>query len=114
MGQALPSERYAERVLDGLDDSGAPERIVLWIERRAGGLWVVGRVVDPEHRPDGDPHSVDEIFEGYELDDALEHANEALEDEVRVLEEEGLEVRVGPFTRQEILPKLEHWFLHGG
>jgi hypothetical protein len=114
MGLAPPSERYAERVLDGLDDGGAPERIVLWIERREGGVWVVGRVVDPEHRPPGDRQPADEIFEGYELDDALEHANEALEDEVRVLEEEGLDVRVTPFTRGEILPKLERWFLRGG
>ena len=35
-----------------------------------------------------------------------------LEDEVRVLEEEGLDVKVAPFTRQEILPKLERRFLH--
>jgi hypothetical protein len=114
MGRALPSERYAERVIDGLDDDGAPERIVLWIERREGGLWVVGRVVDPDHRPSDELRPDDEIFEGYELDDALEHANDALEDEVRVLEEEGLDVRVAPFTRAEILPRLERWFLHGG
>lgn len=114
MGRASTSERYAERVLDGLGDSGTPERIVLWIERREGGIWVVGRVVDPEHRPDRDLQPADEIFEGYELDDALEHANGALEDEVRVLEEEGLEVRVAPFTRTEILPRLERWFLRGG
>ena len=36
----------------------------------------------------------------------------ALEDEVRVLEDEGIDLKVTPFTRQEILPKLEHRFLH--
>jgi hypothetical protein len=39
-------------------------------------------------------------------------SSEALEDEVRVLEEEGIDVKVAPFTRQEILPKLERRFLH--
>ena len=66
----------------------------------------------PEHRPTDEPKADDVIFAGYELEDALDHANEALEDEVRVLEEEGLDVKVAPFTRQEILPKLEHRFLH--
>ena len=111
MGRAAPSERYAERAIGGLDDSGAPERVVVWIDRREEGLWVVGRAIDPEHRPSDEPRPDDEIFSGYELDDALERANAALEDEVRVLEEEGLEIRVAPFTRKEILPKLERWFL---
>jgi hypothetical protein len=110
MREASPSRRFAERVVAGLDDGGAPEPVVLWIEWCEDGSWAVGRAIDPGHR------STDEqktwIFTGYELDDALDHANEALEDEVRVLEEEGLDVKVKPFTRQEILPKLEHRFLH--
>ena len=72
----------------------------------------VGRAIDPDHRPTTEPKAFDVIFLGYELDDALEHANEALEDEVRVLEEEGIDLKVAPFTRQEILPKLERRFLH--
>jgi hypothetical protein len=107
-----PSRRFAERVVDGLDDSGVPERVVLWIEWCADGSWAVGRAIDPDHRPTAEPKAFDVIFAGYELDDALEHANEALEDEVRVLEEEGIDLKVAPFTRQEILPKLEHRFLH--
>ena len=107
-----PSKRFAERVVDGLDDGGVPERVVLWIEWREDGSWAVGRAIDPDHRPSAEPKAVDLIFAGYELDDALEHANEALEDEVRVLEEEGIDRKVMPFTRQEILPKLERRFLH--
>jgi hypothetical protein len=107
-----PSERFAERVVAGLDDGGAPERVVLWIEWRGDGSWAVGRAIDPEHRPTDRPKADDVIFAGYELEDALDHANEALEDEVRVLEEEGVDVKVTPFTRQEILPKLERRFLH--
>ena len=102
--------RYTERVLDGVDDTGAPERVVIWIERRDGGVWAVGRAIDPQHRESDEPRSDDYVFEGYELDDALEQANAVLEDDVAVLEQEGLEDRVPPFTRKEILPALERWF----
>jgi len=108
-----PSERFAERVVDGLDDGGAPERVVVWIEWRDDGSWAVGRAIEPDQRPTAEPRPDDVIFAGYELEDALDHANEALEDEVRVLEEEGLDPKVTPFTRQEILPKLERRFLRG-
>jgi hypothetical protein len=112
MRGASPSRRFAERVVAGVDDVGAPERVVLWIEWCEDGSWAVGRAIDPEHRPTDEPKPDDVIFAGYELEDALDHANEALEDEVRVLEDEGLDVKVAPFTRQEILPKLERRFLH--
>jgi len=105
--------RYAERVLDGFDDRGESERIVLWLERKEDGLWAVGRAVNPQLRPSDEPRPEDYIFESYELDDALEHANAALEDDVLVLEQEGLEDRVRPFTRKEILPVLERWFFRG-
>jgi hypothetical protein len=104
------SARFAERVLKGVGDDGAEERIVLWIERRPGALWAVGRTVNPQHRPSDVPRRDDYIFEGYELDDALDAANGALEDDVRVLEEEGFDGRVRPFTRQELLKPLERWF----
>lgn len=112
MAEAAASERFAERVVEGIDDGGAREPVVLWIEWRADGSWAVGRAIDPGHRATGEPSADDVIFAGYELEDALDHANEALEDEVRVLEEEGVDVKVQPFTRQEILPKLEDRFLH--
>src|ERR671931_504248 len=86
MRRSSKAGRYAERVLDGFDDAGAPERVVLWIERKDGGLWAVGRAVNPQHRPSDEPRKDDYVFEGYELDDALEQANSALEDDVRALE----------------------------
>ena len=112
MGRSAQFERYAERILQGFDDDGNAERIVLSIERGEGGIWVVDRAVNPQLRPNGELAPDDEIFSTYELDEALARANDALEDDVRVLEEEGLEAHVPPFTRKEILPKLEHWFLH--
>ena len=43
--------------------------------------------------------------------DRLEHANEALEDDVSVLERDGGDLHsVRPFTRKEVLPRLERWF----
>jgi hypothetical protein len=102
--------RYAERTLAGVDDVGEEERIVIWIERRAGALWAVVRAVNPQLRDSGEPRREDVIFEGYELGDALDRANDALEDDVRVLEEDGRPADARPFTRKEVLPLLERWF----
>jgi hypothetical protein len=104
--------RYAERTLVGVDDEGSEERIVIWLERRPGALWVVGRSVNPHLRESDEPRPEDVVFEGYELEDALTRANEALEDEVEVLEADGLEADPRPFTRKEILPLLERWFFN--
>jgi hypothetical protein len=102
--------RFAERTLVGVDDAGEEERIVFWLERRAGGVWVVGRSVNAHLRPTGEPRAEDVVFEGYELEEALARANEALEDDVSVLEQEGREPDVRPFTRKDAIPLLERWF----
>ena len=102
--------RFAERVVSGVDDLGVEERIVIWIERKPGGLWAVGRAVNPQHRPSDEPRPDDYLFEGFELEDALERANEALEDDVRVSSDDGRAVDAKPFVRSEILGPLERWF----
>ena len=43
--------RFAERIVHGVDDAGAAETVVIWIERKQGALWAVGRAVNPEQRP---------------------------------------------------------------
>jgi hypothetical protein len=96
--------RFAEREVLGIDDGGAIERIVVWIERRPGALWAVGRAVNPAGR------RPQYVFEGYELDDALEAANTTLEDDVVVSEADGRVKHVRPFTRDELLRPLERWF----
>ena len=93
-----------------MDDAGSVERIVIWIERRPGAVWAVGRAVNPQHRPSEDARPDDYLFEGYELSDALERANEALEDDVVVSEADGRSQRVKPFTRAEVTRPLERWF----
>jgi hypothetical protein len=102
--------RFAERVLTGVDDAGAEERIVIWIERKPGAVWAVGRAVNPQHRNSHDPRRDDYVFEGYELEDALEIANSTLEDDVSVLEQDGRATKVKPFVRDELLKPLERYF----
>jgi hypothetical protein len=99
-------------MLAGVDDVGDEERIVIWIERRAGAVWAVGRAVNPHLRDSDEPRPEDTIFDGFELGDALKRANEALEDDVRVLEEDGRPADARPFTRKEVLPVLERWFFN--
>jgi hypothetical protein len=106
--------RCAERVLRGFDDAGREERIVIWLERREGAVWAVGRAVNPQHRQSDEPRRDDYLFEGHELADALDAANGALEDDARVLEEDGSTERVKPFTRKEVLPMLERFFFGRG
>jgi hypothetical protein len=97
-------------VLSGVDDQGAEERIVIWIERKPGAIWAVGRTINPQHRNSDEPRHDDYVFEGYELDDALESANATLEDDVSVLEQDGRDAKVKPFVRAELLKPLERWF----
>jgi hypothetical protein len=110
--------RFAERLLHGVDDHGNDERVVIWIERKTGAVWAVGRAVNPHQRNDHAPTNPsppappphDYIFEGYELEDALEQANAALEDDLTVSEADGRGEHLRPFTRDELLRPLEAWF----
>ncbi len=110
MRRRATAGRFAERTIRGFDDRGAEERIVVWIERRAGALWAVGRAVNPQHRRSDEPRRDDFVFEGYELEDALEQATGILEDDLRVSEDDGRTQHVAPFTRKEVLGPLERWF----
>jgi hypothetical protein len=110
MRRTTSGGRCAERTLRGFDDAGREERIVIWLERREGAVWAVGRAVNPQHRRSDEPRHDDYLFEGHELGDALEAANGALEDDARVLEDDGSTERVHPFTRKEVLPMLERFF----
>jgi hypothetical protein len=101
---------FAERVLEGVDDLGVSERVVIWIERKPGALWAVGRAINPQHRLSEESRTDDYVFEGYELEDALECANAALEDDTRVSAQDGKMGTVDPFAREELLKPLERWF----
>jgi hypothetical protein len=110
MRRSSKAGRFAERVLSGVDDAGNEERIVIWIERKSGAVWAVGRSVNAHLRTSDEPRQDEYVFEGYELDDALERANDVLEDDVSVLEQDRRTVDVKPFVRKELLGPLERWF----
>jgi hypothetical protein len=101
---------FAQRVLEGVDDAGVIERVLIWIERKPGALWAVGRAVNPQHRRTEEPHRDDYVFEGYELEDALDCANATLDDDARVSAQDGRSASVEPFAREELLKPLERWF----
>ncbi|HEY3070629.1 MAG TPA: hypothetical protein VGJ34_09980 [Gaiellaceae bacterium] len=102
--------RFAERIVHGVGEDGAREEIVIWIERRPGALWAVGRAIDPRNRSVPGPRPDDYVFEGYEMGDALEAANRALSDDVQVSAEEGVDDKLHPFAEDELLKPLERWF----
>jgi hypothetical protein len=102
--------RFAERIVDGRDDGGRSERVVIWIERKPGAIWAVGRQVNPQHRETDAPREDDYLWQGHELDDCLEAANGALEDDAVVSEELGSPETVKPFHRSELLKPLEKFF----
>ncbi len=96
--------------MHGVDDRGAAETVVVWIERKPGAVWAVGRVVNPEHRSSDEPKRHEYVFEGFELEDALEQANATLEDDAVVSEQDGGHEHIKPFRREELLGPLERWF----
>jgi hypothetical protein len=106
----LQAGRFAERVVEGRDDAGRVERVLIWIERRPGAMWAVGRIVNPEHRETDDARADDYVWEGHELEDCLQVANTTLEDDVVVSEEHGSGTRVRAFRREELLEPLERYF----
>jgi hypothetical protein len=50
------------------------------------------------------------VWEGFELDDCLDAANGALEDDAVVSEDIGSTQTVKPFRREELLKPLEKFF----
>ncbi len=102
--------RFAERRVQGVGDDGADDQIRIWIERRAGAVWAVGRAVGLDERADGAVHADDYVFEGFEMGDALAAANEALQADLDVSRDEGRPQSVEPFLERELLEPLERWF----
>ena len=70
----------------------------------------MGRAIDPKNRAVPAARPDDYIFEGYELGDALDAANNALADDLVVSAEDGVEERVKRFDEDELLKPLERWF----
>lgn len=101
---------FAHRTVAGVGDDGAPERITIWIERKPGAVWAVGRAVDLDQRADGAIHDADYVFEGYEMGDALTAANDALSSDLDASLMDGRRQLIAPFLESELLAPLERWF----
>jgi hypothetical protein len=108
--QETGSQWFAQRVVQGVGDDGASERVTIWIERKPGAVWAVGRAVDLEQRTNGAVRDDDYVFEGFEMGDALEAANEALASDLEVSRDDGRAQDVAPFADAELLEPLERWF----
>jgi hypothetical protein len=104
------SARFTERVVHAVGEDGTRDEIVIWIERRAGAIWAVGRAINPRNRSVPGPKADDFVFEGYEMGDALEAANNALSDDLAVSAGEGINENVDLFADEELLRPLERWF----
>ena len=73
-------------------------------------MWAVGRAVGLEERNDGAVRRDDYVFEGYEMGDALEAANDALRSDLSIAREDGHEQELSEFTEDELKGPLERWF----
>ncbi len=103
--------RFAERTVRGRDDEGRAETVTLWLDRREGGVWCVCRHVNVRDRDGLEPRHAEVLFEGYELDDALLAANEALEADLAASEDnDDHNDGVRPIRSVDVRPKLERWF----
>jgi len=101
---------FARREVRGLGDDGGQEIVTIWIERRPGAVWAVGRAVSLSERADGAVRADDYVFEGFEMGDALEAANDALASDLEVSRGDGRAQKVDPFAEAELLQPLERWF----
>jgi hypothetical protein len=92
------------------NDERGIDSVLVWIERREDGTWAVGRASDLTQRSFAEPRDSDYVFSGFEIDDALDAANGALEDDVVASEQDGFTAEVSPFLRRELEEPLNEWF----
>jgi hypothetical protein len=104
------SQWFAQRSVQGVGEDGAAERVTIWIERKPGAVWAVGRAIDLAQRTNGAIRDDDYLFEGFEMGDALEAANDALASDLEVSLGDGRVQDIQPFADSELLQPLERWF----
>jgi len=104
------SSWFAKRKVRGVGEDGGGEVVTIWIERRPGAVWAVGRAVGLEERHDGAVRRDDYVFEGYEMGDALEAANDCLRSDLEIARADGHPQELGDFNEDELKGPLERWF----
>lgn len=102
---------YATRTIPmpAADERGV-EYVLVWIEHREDGSWAVGRASDLTQRDNAEPRATDYVWDGFEIDDALDAANGALEDDLVASEQDGLRAEASPFLRRDLEQPLNDWF----
>ena len=107
----LRTRWYATRTIPmpGADERGI-EYVLVWIEHREDGSWAVGRASDLTQRDNAEPRATDYVWDGFEIDDALDAANGALEDDLVASEQDGINVEAAPFLRRDLEQPLNEWF----
>ena len=98
--------RCAERTLEGFDDAGRAERIVIWLERQQGAVWAVGRAVNPQHRPSGEPRATTTSSRGTSWTTPSTARTERSPTTYTFSNGDGHVQDVPPFTRDELLKPL--------
>lgn len=106
------SSWYATRTIPMPDqDERGTASILIWIEHRhEDGSWAVGRASDLTQREHSAPRESDYVFTGFEIDDAIDAANGALEDDLVASEGDGIRVDAAPFLRRDLESPLNEWF----
>lgn len=105
------SRWYATRTIPMPDgDERGVESVLIWIEHREDGSWAVGRASDLVQRANAEPRDSDYVFTGFDMDDAIDEANGALEDDVVASERDGIQAQVSPFLRRDLEEPLNEWF----
>ena len=103
--------RFAQRTVRGRDDQGRIELVTIWIERREGARWTVMRACNVTERENVEPRGHELVFEGYEMGDALEAANAALDADLAASADvDDHNADVEPFHEEELRRRLERWF----
>jgi hypothetical protein len=94
---------YATRTIPMPDqDERGVASVLIWIEHRDDGSWAVGRASDLTQREHAEPRASDYVFTGFEIDDAIDAANAALEDDVVASEQDGIDAEASPFLRRDL------------
>jgi len=83
---------------------------MIWVEHREDGSWAVGRASDLAQRENAEPRESDYLFVGFEIDDALDAANAALEDDSVASEQDGIRTECPPILRRDLEQPLNEWF----
>ena len=99
-----------ERLLHGVGVDGSREEAMIWIERRTGPTWAVGRAIDFRNCSIPEPRDDDYVFEAMRWVTPSRPRTTRWPMDLVVSSEEGIDESVPRFTEEDLLKPLERWF----